>query len=126
VKVETQMEEDLEHAQSVWPRVIKSALQFRELGKRMFSPSTLAFGNVDGRKLSGSESGVSRAGFATKLGTVQKEASETQYWLECCRVGNCQGSRRNASQEATELLAISVDREKAERMIRDFLLSLYF
>src|SRR5438552_15750625 len=26
--------------------------------------------------------GVSRADFAHKIGTVQKEASETQYWLE--------------------------------------------
>src|SRR5438046_8226655 len=26
--------------------------------------------------------GVSRADFANKIGTVQKEASETQYWLE--------------------------------------------
>jgi four helix bundle protein len=26
--------------------------------------------------------GVSRADFANKIGTVQKEAAETQYWLE--------------------------------------------
>ena len=26
--------------------------------------------------------GVSRADFANKIGTVQKEASETQYWIE--------------------------------------------
>ena len=52
--------------------------------------------------------GVSRAHFANKIGTVHKEAAETQYWLELLIES---GIARNeapsqALQEATELLAI--------------------
>ena len=52
--------------------------------------------------------GVSRADFANKIGTVHKEAAETQYWLELLIES---GIARNqaasqALQEATELLAI--------------------
>jgi four helix bundle protein len=43
--------------------------------------------------------GVSRADFANKIGTVQKEAAETQYWLELLL-----DSGRAASQSAQELL----------------------
>src|SRR5207248_10798331 len=32
--------------------------------------------------------GVSRADFANKIGTVQKEAAETQYWLELLNESN--------------------------------------
>jgi len=43
--------------------------------------------------------GVSRANFANKIGTVQKEAAETQYWLELLL-----DSGRAASRSAQELL----------------------
>ena len=51
--------------------------------------------------------GVSRADFTNKIGTVQKEASETQYWLELLIESEI--SKEKAvplHQEATELLAI--------------------
>src|SRR5438477_1860982 len=50
---------------------------------------------------------VSRADFVNKIGTVQKEAAETQYWLELLiesSIANDQA--RSLHQEATELLAI--------------------
>jgi four helix bundle protein len=38
--------------------------------------------------------GVSRADFANKIGTVQKEAAETQYWLELLIESNLCPRRR--------------------------------
>src|SRR6188472_2650893 len=52
--------------------------------------------------------GVSRADFANKIGTVQKEASETQYWIELLMEAGI-GARESAGnlhKEASELLAI--------------------
>src|SRR5437588_9683915 len=43
--------------------------------------------------------GVSRADFSNKIGTVQKEAAETQYWLELLI-----DSRLARSEDAQELL----------------------
>ena len=52
--------------------------------------------------------GVSRADFANKIGTVQKEASETQYWIELLfESGIAATSAAKALHaESTELLAI--------------------
>jgi four helix bundle protein len=52
--------------------------------------------------------GVSRADFANKIGTVQKEASETQYWLELLiDSSTCPNSvAADLHKEASELLAI--------------------
>ncbi len=52
--------------------------------------------------------GVSRADFANKIGTVQKEASETQYWLELLAESEIIKLESIAGilSEATELLAI--------------------
>ena len=53
--------------------------------------------------------GVSRADFANKIGTVQKEAAETQYWLELLiESGLCPECRCNRTlhKESSELLAI--------------------
>jgi four helix bundle protein len=52
--------------------------------------------------------GVSRADFANKIGTVQKEAAETQYWLELLIESEF---AKNADattlyKESSELLAI--------------------
>ena len=51
--------------------------------------------------------GVSRPDFANKIGTVQKEASETQYWLELFIESDlCKRPPTDLHQEASELLAI--------------------
>ena len=51
--------------------------------------------------------GVSRGDFANKIGTVQKEASETQYWLELLIESEIAKDRAvMLHKEATELLAI--------------------
>ena len=52
--------------------------------------------------------GVSRADFTNKIGTVQKEAAETQYWIELLMesgIANAE-SVENLHKESTELLAI--------------------
>ena len=52
--------------------------------------------------------GVSRADFANKIGTVQKEAAETQYWIELFLESGIQSDEiaKTLHAEATELLAI--------------------
>ena len=52
--------------------------------------------------------GVSRADFANKIGTVQQEAAETQYWLELLIESNLCPNQAAASlqEESSELLAI--------------------
>src|SRR6266403_3320459 len=51
--------------------------------------------------------GVSRADFTNKIGTVQKEAAETQYWLELLIESPIAKEQAlSLHQEATELLAI--------------------
>lgn len=52
--------------------------------------------------------GVSRADFTNKIGTVQKEASETQYWIEPLIESGIAStsSAKTLLREATELLAI--------------------
>ena len=50
---------------------------------------------------------VSRADFINKIGTVQKEASETQYWLELLIESEiAKETALSLHNEATELLAI--------------------
>ncbi len=51
---------------------------------------------------------VSRADFRNKIGTIEKEASETQYWLELLIESNIGTSvvLKELHCEATELLAI--------------------
>jgi four helix bundle protein len=52
--------------------------------------------------------GVSRADFANKIGTVQKEAAETQYWLELLIESSLskEAATSGLHEESTELLAI--------------------
>jgi four helix bundle protein len=52
--------------------------------------------------------GVSRADFANKIGTVQKEAAETQYWLELLIDSSLARTEdaRELLKESSELLAI--------------------
>lgn len=50
---------------------------------------------------------MSRADFVNKIGTVQKEASETQYWLELLIDSKiAKEASFSLHKEATELLAI--------------------
>ena len=52
--------------------------------------------------------GVSRADFSNKIGTVQKEAAETQYWIELLiesKIGS-EDTVFTLLKESTELLAI--------------------
>src|SRR5438045_5460290 len=52
--------------------------------------------------------GVSRADFSNKIGTVQKEAAETQYWLGLLLDSGLlrDASARDLLRESSELLAI--------------------
>ena len=52
--------------------------------------------------------GVSRADLANKIGTVQKEAAETQYWIELLLESSIRtaGNGTKLHEESTELLAI--------------------
>src|SRR5438477_4288152 len=52
--------------------------------------------------------GVSRADFINKIGTVQKEAAETQYWIELLMESGISKTEcaANLHKESTELLAI--------------------
>lgn len=52
--------------------------------------------------------GVSRADFVNKMGIVQKEASETQYWLELLMESGiaAKSSAQELLSESCELLAI--------------------
>ena len=52
--------------------------------------------------------GVSRADFANKIGTVQKEAAETQYWLELLIDSGLSDTDAAGKiyKESSELLAI--------------------
>jgi four helix bundle protein len=52
--------------------------------------------------------GVSRADFANKIGTVQKEASETQYWIELLIESGIAATpaAKALHNESAELLAI--------------------
>jgi four helix bundle protein len=78
-----------------------------------------AIGDVIGRQVlkSGTSIGanyreanraVSRAEFASKIGICEKEAAETQYWLEICHLKSIGDSEKRAQvrAESRELLAI--------------------
>ncbi len=52
--------------------------------------------------------GVSRADFVNKIGIIQKEAAETQYWIELLIDSGLGATAASAAllQESTQLLAI--------------------
>jgi four helix bundle protein len=52
--------------------------------------------------------GVSRPDFANKMGTVEKEAAETQYWIELLIESgiSVDGVAKDLHKESSELLAI--------------------
>jgi four helix bundle protein len=75
--------------------------------------------------------GVSRADFANKIGTVQKKAAETQYWIELLMESGDQqdGLRRKLAQGIHRTPGdLHLDREAPEKVVRTvisyFLISL--
>src|SRR6266705_5557785 len=104
------MEKDLEHRTKNFAlaviRFTSRLPRTREadvLGKQLLRSATSI-----GANYREANRGVSRADFTNKIGTVQKEAAETQYWLELLLnsgLANNQGPQE-LLQESSELLAI--------------------
>ena len=84
---------------STLPRTIASDVISRQL---------LRSGTSIGANYREANRAVSGPDFANKIGTVQKEASETQYWIELLQESEIDTSSKMADlhREATELLAI--------------------
>jgi len=61
-----------------------------------------------GSKYREANRGASRADFANKIGTVQKEASETQYWIELLAESGiaAAATANERHKESSELVAI--------------------
>ena len=61
---------------------------------------------------------VSRADFVNKIGIVEKEASESQYWLELCEMREIgeREERKKLVKESGELLAIFTTIGKTTRL----------
>jgi four helix bundle protein len=80
----------------------------RSLASEVIVRQLLRSGTSIGANYREANRGVSRADFAHKIGIVQKEASETQYWLEILRESGIDISPTAVElhQESTELLAI--------------------
>src|SRR3979411_1990500 len=68
----------------------------------------LRYGTSIGANYREANRGVSRADFANKIGTVQKEASETQYWIELLAESGIASktSSEKLHRESSEVLAI--------------------
>jgi four helix bundle protein len=104
------MEKDLEQRTKTFAlaiiKFVSSLSRTREadvLGRQLLRSATSV-----GANYREANRGVSRADFANKIGTVQKEAAETQYWLELVigsGVGDT-GGARELLKESSELLAI--------------------
>jgi four helix bundle protein len=60
---------------------------------------------------------VSRNDFINKIGIVEKESAETQYWLEICQEANVGHSHERVSllKECSELLAIFTSMGKSTK-----------
>jgi four helix bundle protein len=80
----------------------------RTLANDVIARQLLRSGTSIGANYREANRAVSRADFINKIGIVQKEASETQYWLELLRESGADTSSAlaNFHREATELLAI--------------------
>ena len=103
------MEKDLEHRTKRFSlaviRFTSSLPRNREadvLGRQLLRSATSI-----GANYREANRAVSRADFTNKIGTVQKEASETQYWLELLIESEiAKETALSLHAEATELLAI--------------------
>lgn len=80
----------------------------RTLANDIIARQVLRSGTSIGANYREANRAVSRADFANKIGIVQKEASETQYWLELLleSAADTSTSVTALHREATELLAI--------------------
>jgi four helix bundle protein len=103
------MEKDLEHRTKDFAlaviRFTSHLPRTREadvLGKQLLRSATSI-----GANYREANRGVSRADFTNKIGTVQKEAAETQYWLELLMESDIEKQKSvSLHKEASELLAI--------------------
>src|SRR2546430_11165050 len=104
------MEKDLEKRTKAFAlsviKFVSSLPRNREsdvLGKQLLRSATSI-----GANYREANRGVSRADFANKVGTVQKEAAETQYWLELLIESAIARDAAAAElhKESSELLAI--------------------
>jgi four helix bundle protein len=79
-----------------------------ERGVRRFGRQLLRSATSIGANYREANRAVSRPDFANKIGTIQKEAAETQYWLELLiESGSLKHSNAaDLHKESTELLAI--------------------
>jgi four helix bundle protein len=103
------MEKDLEHRTKRFGlaviKFVSSLPRSREadvLGRQLRSATSVGANYREANR------GVSRADFANKIGTVQKEAAETQYWLELLIESSLskEAAASRLHEESTELLAI--------------------
>ena len=103
------MEKDLEKRTKAFAlnviKFVSSLPRNREsdvLGKQLLRSATSI-----GANYREANRGVSRADFANKVGTVQKEAAETQYWLELLiESAIAKDAAAELHKESSELLAI--------------------
>ena len=103
------MEKDLEHRTKRFALAViaftSRVPRTREgdvLGKQLLRSATSI-----GANYREANRGVSRADFTNKIGTVQKEAAETQYWLELLMESDIEKQKSvSLHKEASELLAI--------------------
>src|SRR5438876_7536306 len=103
------MEKDLEKRTKAFAlsviKFVSSLPRTREadvLGKQLLRSATSI-----GANYREANRGVSRADFTNKIGTVQKEAAETQYWLELLIESDIEKHKSvSLHKEASELLAI--------------------
>jgi four helix bundle protein len=104
------MEKDLEHRTKRFGlaviKFVSSLPRSREadvLGRQLLRSATSI-----GANYREANRGVSRADFANKIGTVPKEAAETQYWFELLIESSLskEAAASRLHEESTELLAI--------------------
>src|ERR1043165_2475403 len=103
------MKKDLEHRTKRFSlNVIKfTAAVPRTREADVLARQLLRSGTSIGANYREANRSVSRADFANKIGVVQKEASETQYWLELFIESKLlKAAPVELHAEATELLAI--------------------
>ena len=104
------MEKDLERRTKQFAvRVIDSVSQLpRSMTCDVLTRQLLRSATSIGANYREANRGVSRADFSNKIGTVQKEAAETQYWIELLiesKIGS-EDIVLALLKESTELLAI--------------------
>jgi four helix bundle protein len=104
------MEKDLETRTKLFAlAVINAVCNFpKNMAAQILGRQLLRSATSIGANYREANRAVSRADFANRIGTIQKEAAETQYWLELLIESNLVKSDRfkTLHNESTELLAI--------------------